>query len=122
MLWWSGDLIEAYVRYGLPDEARRVLARLEQSVASKPIASAAAVAARSRALLEPKNAVEHLERALAWHAKARMPFEQARTSESWLPSPPQPAADRGPIPTSEPRWQSLNVSARSSGPPEREPS
>ena len=31
-----GSTIEAYVRYGLPDEARRVLARLEQSVASNP--------------------------------------------------------------------------------------
>lgn len=79
VLWWSSDLIEAYSHYGLPDEAHRVLVRLERSVADHPIPTAAAVAARSRALLEPENALEHLSQALDWHARAPMPFEEART-------------------------------------------
>lgn len=79
VLWWSSDLIEAYTHYGLPDEAHRVLVRLERSVADHPIPTAAAVAARSRALLEPENALEHLSQALDWHARAPMPFEEART-------------------------------------------
>lgn len=79
VLWWSSDLIEAYLGYGLPDEARRVLGRLERSLTTRPIATAAAVAARSRALLDPDNAADHLRDALGWHARAQVPFEEART-------------------------------------------
>jgi DNA-binding CsgD family transcriptional regulator len=79
VLWWSGDLIEAYLRCEMPDQARHVLRRLEASAAKSSIATAAAVAARSRALAEPDQFERHIAEALRCHDKARMPFEQART-------------------------------------------
>jgi DNA-binding CsgD family transcriptional regulator/predicted ATPase len=78
VLWWSGDLVEAYFRCGMPDQARQVLRRLEASAMSS-VATAAAVAARSRALVEPDQFERHIAEALRCHEKARMPFEQART-------------------------------------------
>jgi DNA-binding CsgD family transcriptional regulator len=79
VLWWSGDLIEAYVRCEMRDEAREVLQRLEKSVMSSEVPTAAAVAARSRALLEPEQFDSHIAEALRWHGQTRMPFERART-------------------------------------------
>jgi DNA-binding CsgD family transcriptional regulator len=79
VLWWSGDLIEAYVRCEMPDEAREVLKRLEESVKISEIPTAAAVAARSRALLDPEHFDTHIAEALRWHGRGRMPFERART-------------------------------------------
>ena len=37
VLWWSGDLIEAYLRCEMPDQARHVLRRLEASAAKSSI-------------------------------------------------------------------------------------
>jgi DNA-binding CsgD family transcriptional regulator len=79
VLWWSGDLIEAYVRCDMLNQARKVLQQLEASAAVSSIATAAAVAARSRALLEPEQFERHITDALRCHDRARMPFEQART-------------------------------------------
>jgi DNA-binding CsgD family transcriptional regulator len=79
VLWWSGDLIEAYVHSGMPDEAHEVLKRLEESVKSSEVPTAAAVAARSRALLDAQQFDDHIAEALRWHSLGRMPFERART-------------------------------------------
>jgi len=48
---WDGDLIEALVRAGRPDEARVQIERLEAEVAQVPSRYAAGVIARSRALV-----------------------------------------------------------------------
>jgi hypothetical protein len=53
MVWWSSDLIECYVLEGMEDAARRELGRLERAAANPEMPTTAAVAARSRALLEP---------------------------------------------------------------------
>jgi DNA-binding CsgD family transcriptional regulator len=79
VLWWSGDLIEAYVRCEMLDEAHEVLIRLEESVKTSEVPTAAAVAARSRALLDPEQFDSHIAEALQWHSHGRMPFERART-------------------------------------------
>jgi DNA-binding CsgD family transcriptional regulator len=79
LLWWSGDLVEAYVRRHRVDDAARVLARLEAGAdpAGRPVAGA--VLARCRALVRPAEAEQHLAEALRLHGLAPMPFEQART-------------------------------------------
>jgi DNA-binding CsgD family transcriptional regulator len=79
VLWWSSDLIEAYLRCDMADQASQVLRTLEASVAMSSIPTAAAVAARSRALLEPEQFDRHIGEALRYHEKAKMPFERART-------------------------------------------
>jgi DNA-binding CsgD family transcriptional regulator len=79
VIWWSGDLIECYVVEGIEDEARRELSRLEKAAANPDMHTTAAVAARSRALLEPAAFEEHMTKALRLHSLSDMPFEQART-------------------------------------------
>jgi DNA-binding CsgD family transcriptional regulator len=79
LLWWSGDLVEAYVRRHRLEDAARVVARLESQVdpAGRPVT--AAVLARCRALVRPLEAEQHLVEALRLHGLAAMPFEHART-------------------------------------------
>jgi DNA-binding CsgD family transcriptional regulator len=75
---WEQDLVEAYARQGRPDDARRVLARLEHLAdrTGSPVARAAA--ARCRGMVdddfEPAFAA-----ALALDDQRPMPFERART-------------------------------------------
>jgi DNA-binding CsgD family transcriptional regulator len=79
MVWWSSDLIECYVLEGMEDAARRELGRLERAAANPDMPTTAAVAARSRALLEPAAFEEHMTEALRLHCLSDMPFEHART-------------------------------------------
>ena len=79
LMWWSGDLVEAYVSQGRFSDASRVLSRLETGLDPSARPGAAAVLARSRALLEPQNFERHMAEALHWHAESSMPFERART-------------------------------------------
>lgn len=79
MVWWSSDLIECYVLEGMEDAARRELRRLEKAAANPDMPTTAAVAARSKALLEPAAFEEHMTEALRLHSVSDMPFEHART-------------------------------------------
>ena len=75
---WAPDLIEAYVRDGRDDEARRLLAVHEDQAASSGSAFAAATAARGRGILADDFERE-FESALDLHDRRPMPFERART-------------------------------------------
>jgi DNA-binding CsgD family transcriptional regulator len=79
LVWWSSDLLECYILEGMEDAARRELSRLEQAGANPAMPTTAAVAARSRALLEPAAYEEHMTEALRLHSISDMPFERART-------------------------------------------
>jgi DNA-binding CsgD family transcriptional regulator len=79
LMWWSSDLLECYVSEGMHDAARRELSRLETLAANPDMPTTAAVAARSRALLEPAAFEEHMTEALRLHSISDMPFERART-------------------------------------------
>jgi DNA-binding CsgD family transcriptional regulator len=69
----------AYVSQERFSDASRVLSRLGTGLDPSARPVAAAVLARSRALLEPENFERHMADALRWHAESRMPFERART-------------------------------------------
>lgn len=79
LMWWSGDLIEAYARQGRLADAARTLERLKTGLsdANRPVA--ASVLARSCALLDPDAAEAHLMEALEVTNGSSMPFERART-------------------------------------------
>jgi DNA-binding CsgD family transcriptional regulator/tetratricopeptide (TPR) repeat protein len=79
LMWWSGDLLECYVSEGMEDAARGELGRLEKAAANPAMPTTAAVAARSRALLEPASFENHMTEALRLHSISDMPFERART-------------------------------------------
>ena len=79
LMWWSSDLLECYVSEAMDDAAWRELSRLEKAAANPYMPTTAAVAARSRALLEPAAFEEHMTEALRLHSIGDMPFEQART-------------------------------------------
>jgi DNA-binding CsgD family transcriptional regulator/tetratricopeptide (TPR) repeat protein len=79
LMWWSSDLLECYVLEGMADAARRELGRLEKAAANPSMPTTAAVAARSRALLEPESFEDHMTEALRLHSISDMPFERART-------------------------------------------
>jgi hypothetical protein len=68
LMWWSSDLLECYVLEGMDDAARRELSRLEKAAANRSMPTTAAVAARSRALLEPAAFEEHMTEALRLHS------------------------------------------------------
>jgi DNA-binding CsgD family transcriptional regulator len=75
---WGPDLVEAHVRAGGADDARRVLAVLERVARRAGTAIVGAPAARARGLVEePFDA--HFARALRLHDARPMPFERART-------------------------------------------
>lgn len=88
---WQGDLVEAYARSGLRDDAERVLEELEDQAGAcrrpgrdgRPDTActlAHAVAARCRGLLASEGDAPALfESALAWHAWTATPFEHGRT-------------------------------------------
>jgi DNA-binding CsgD family transcriptional regulator len=83
-LWSRPDAVEAAVRTGRLAEAHAALEVLE--VAARPDwpAPAAALLARSRALLATdREADHHYTTALALHAEAERPFQQARTRLLW---------------------------------------
>jgi DNA-binding CsgD family transcriptional regulator len=79
LMWWSSDLLECYVLEGMEDPARHELRRLEKAAANPYMPTTAAVAARSKALLEPAAFEEHMTEALRLHSISDMPFEHART-------------------------------------------
>lgn len=74
------ELVEAYVRAGRRTDAKVLLAELESQARGSHRIWALAAAARCRGLLASDNELEsHFADALAWHAQAGRPIEQART-------------------------------------------
>jgi tetratricopeptide (TPR) repeat protein len=77
---WAQDLVEACVRAGDPVGAGRALERLEERASDSGSCVLASAVERSRAMLAADDRFEKIfERALRWAARARQPFEQART-------------------------------------------
>ena len=81
LLDWAGDLVEAHVRAGTPERARRAMTVLEREAAIPDRPAARAVAARCTALLlgDDEGAEAAFADALRHHERARQPFEEART-------------------------------------------
>jgi DNA-binding CsgD family transcriptional regulator len=79
LLPWAADLVEAYVRLGRPDDARRPLAVLVREADRTGRPTAAATAARCQALVDPTDFERHMAEALRQHGVGGMPFEEART-------------------------------------------
>ena len=99
-MWWSSDLIECYALEGMEDAARREFGRLEKAAANSYMPTTAAVAARSKALLEPAAFEENMTEALRLHAVSDMPFEHARTElmiGQYLRRHNQPGKARSPL-------------------------
>jgi DNA-binding CsgD family transcriptional regulator len=83
-LWSRPDAVEAGVRAGQLEQARVALEVLEKASRPDWPAPAAALLARSRALLATgRDADHHYAAALALHAEAERPFQQARTRLLW---------------------------------------
>ena len=75
---WAPDLVEAYVRDGRTEDARRVVTTLERQAASAGTAFAGVLAARCRGMLDEDFDPAFAE-ALALDDRRPMPFERART-------------------------------------------
>jgi len=75
---WAPDLVEAHVRSGRLEDARRVLAELELQAATSGTVFAGAAAARCRGMLED-DFEPAFAQALALHERCPLPFERART-------------------------------------------
>jgi DNA-binding CsgD family transcriptional regulator len=83
-LWSRPDAVEAGVRTGQLEQARAALQVLEQAARPDWPAPALALLERSRALLATgRDADHHYATALALHADAERPFQQARTRLLW---------------------------------------
>lgn len=80
---WGPDLIEAYVRAGRLEPARRVLGTLARQAELVESAGAAALAERCRGLLAEADFDAYFAHALEHHARRSMPFERARTLLAW---------------------------------------
>jgi DNA-binding CsgD family transcriptional regulator len=80
---WAPDLVEAYVRAGRHEPARRVLATLERQADSAGTGGAAALAERCSGLLAADHFDDHFARALDHDDRGPMPFERARTLLAW---------------------------------------
>jgi len=78
---WHGDLFEAYVRTGRPDDARRFLSVYESHARASGIATQCAIMDRCHALLcDTADLDEAFGRALACHRRGYSRFEEARTN------------------------------------------
>ena len=77
---WQADHVEAFVRAGQHDGARRALARLEADAARTGRSWALAAAARCRGLMAGDDSFEaELRGAVTLHERSDQPFERART-------------------------------------------
>jgi DNA-binding CsgD family transcriptional regulator len=81
LLEWAGDLVEAHVRAGTPERARRALAVLEGEAAApgRPLADAILLRCSALLLGDDDAAAPAFVDALRRHAEAGRPFEEART-------------------------------------------
>ncbi len=76
---WAPDLVEAYVRSGRSEDARRASASLDRRAERADVAPSLAVAARGRGLIAGDEFEGLFEEAMAHHERADAPFETART-------------------------------------------
>jgi DNA-binding CsgD family transcriptional regulator len=74
---WVADLVEAYLHTGRLEEARSIVNDLDDSFIQGDLPIA--LRSRCRGLLTEGASDEHFDLALAYHAKAKAPFETART-------------------------------------------
>ena len=81
LLEWAGDLVEAHIRAGSPERARRALAVLEREAAApgRPLADAILLRCSALLLGDDDAAAPAFVEALRRHAEAGRPFEEART-------------------------------------------
>ena len=82
LLEWAGDLVEAHVRAGTPERARRALAVLEREAAApgRPLADAVVLRCSALLLGDDEAAGPAFAQALRRHGEAAArPFEEART-------------------------------------------
>ena len=82
LLEWAADLLEAHVRAGTPERARRALAVLEREAAApgRPLADAVFLRCSALLLGDDEAAGPVFARALGRHCEAAArPFEEART-------------------------------------------
>jgi DNA-binding CsgD family transcriptional regulator len=80
---WAPDAVEAYVRAGRIEPARRVLATLARQAELADTAGAAALAERCRGLVADEGFDAHFALALELDERGSMPFERARTLLAW---------------------------------------
>jgi DNA-binding CsgD family transcriptional regulator len=101
VVWWTADLVEAYIQADRRHDAERLLERLERQAANTGRTWALATAARCRGLLADKqDFARHFAEALRWHARKPTPFERARTDLRFgqrLRRTKQPSRARGPL-------------------------
>jgi tetratricopeptide (TPR) repeat protein len=77
---WAQDLADACVRRGDRVGAQWAVAKLEERASDSGSCVLASALERSRAMLAADDSFEEIfQRALRWAARARQPFEQART-------------------------------------------
>jgi tetratricopeptide (TPR) repeat protein len=77
---WAQDLVDACLRRGDRVGAQRAVAKLEERASESGSCVLASALERSRAMLAADDSFEEtFQRALRWAARARQPFEQART-------------------------------------------
>jgi tetratricopeptide (TPR) repeat protein len=77
---WAQDLVEACVRRGDRVGAQRALAKLEERASESGSCALASALERARGMLAADHNFEEVfQRALRWAARARQPFEEART-------------------------------------------
>ena len=82
LLEWAGDLVEAHVRAGTPERARRALTVLEREAAApgRPLADAVVLRCSALLLGDDEAAGPAFAQALRRHGEAApRPFEEART-------------------------------------------
>jgi DNA-binding NarL/FixJ family response regulator len=76
---WAPDLVEALVRVGRAEDAKRVTHTLTLQAEASGTATATAMAARCRGIVAAGAGEPEFERALTHHARSPVPFELART-------------------------------------------
>jgi tetratricopeptide (TPR) repeat protein len=117
---WRADLVEAYIRAGREQDARRVLERFERAAHSGRT-SLLAAAARARGLLADDDAFEpEFERAHGWHDRTPTPFARAPTSAS-ASGCGAPSAESRPARLCATRSRCSSASAPDRGPSARGP-
>jgi DNA-binding CsgD family transcriptional regulator len=80
---WAPDLVDAYMRAGRADPARRVLATLVRQADRAGTSGTAALVERCRGMVADDDFDDHFQRAMAHHDASAMPFERGRTLLAW---------------------------------------
>ena len=125
LLEWAGDLVEAHIRAGSLERARRALAVLEREAAApgRPLADAVLLRCSALLLGDDDAAAPAFAKALRRHAEAApRPFEEARTRLAWASTCGAAAGSARPARRWPPRCAGSPGSARRRGRGARTPS